>query len=165
MSRYGLLPLFLVVLAGCDAGEKPAPAAVAALPDSFFLSAEPAGAKDLLAVRAEARDGEVVAVRARARDFVASAAVLTLVDRSIPACGEKGADSCATPWDFCCEDQAEVARASATVEFRKDGELIEAGLQGFHGLDHLRAVVVAGIARRDAAGNLTVLASGIWIAP
>ena len=39
------------------------------------------------------------------------------------------------------------------------------GARGFHGLDHLKKVVVRGTAEKDPQGNLTVVAKGVFVRP
>jgi hypothetical protein len=74
-------------------------------------------------------------------------------------------DDCPTPWDYCCDDQTEVAQATMTVEFREGEKPLKTGVRGFHGLDHLTHVVVTGKAQKDELGNLSVLADGLFIRP
>ena len=92
------------------------------------------------------------------------AAYFSLVDLSQKGCIEMG-DECPTPWDYCCTPADVMAKQSATVEFRVDGKLAAGSVLGVHGIDHLKEVVVTGEARKDAGGNVIVVASGIWVKP
>jgi hypothetical protein len=103
-------------------------------------------------------------VEARAKDFVAGRAALTVIDPSIRACDEGSPmDDCPTPWDFCCDPPEEIAGGTATVELRENGRVLAEDLQGFHGLDHLDTVVVRGTLEKDEVGNMTVVADALHV--
>jgi hypothetical protein len=54
----------------------------------------------------------------------------------------------------------------ATVKFvDANGKTIESDARQLLGLKELQSVVVKGKAQRDEAGNLTVLASGVFVQP
>jgi len=138
------------------------------LPERFYLAAAPAGALDVAAVHASAKEGDAVVVRGAVggseTPFVTGLAAFTIVDPALKSCvGD--AMNCPTPWDYCCVDPGTLARGSATIELTENGKLLAASPRGFHGLDHLVTVVVQGTAKRDAQGNLTVLATGLHPLP
>lgn len=134
----------------------------AALPESFFAAAEPAGARAVKAVRDGGGTGEEVVVFGRIKDFVSGLAAFTLVDVAIQACDVMDMpDECKTPWDYCCTDPAELAKNAVTIEFRNGDLPYRAQVMGFHGIDRLSYVVVAGRVERDEAGNVTVVARSI----
>jgi len=43
------------------------------------------------------------------------------------------------------------------------GSALEADLLGWHGIDHLKTVVVTGRVERDPTGNVTIDASGVFV--
>lgn len=161
----------LLAVAGCGLGsDAPAAPAAVPLPESFWSPTEPSGAVPVSVVKKSAKTGDEVVLIGRAggekKTFSEGLASFFVVDATIPACGEKGVpDDCKTPWDYCCEDKTELRAAMATVEFRDGGKVLRSAPRGFHGLDHLKTVVVAGKAERDDAGNLTVVASRIFVRP
>lgn len=140
------------------------PTASATLSDSLSLATEPAGAKPIAEVIA-GLTANTAAVVARGRiGEEGKSSYFTLADGSLKACTEMG-DECPTPWDYCCTSAEDKKLNMATVELRVAGELVEASVLGFHGLDHLKEVVVTGEAKKDSAGNVTIVASGIWVKP
>jgi hypothetical protein len=168
--------LAAVIVAGCDnrpgetAQQQPTPAtaAVDALPSALALPDAPPGAKDVLAVKKDAKEGDAVVIRGRVggskSPFVDGRASFQLVDRSLKACGEGTAmDECKTPWDYCCSEAKEVAAHSATVQVvGADGRPLHAGLSGFAGLKPLSDVTVTGtVAKAGQTGTLVVNATGI----
>jgi len=168
------LILLIAVLAGLSAcsGSSPAGAAgsasKASLPAGIALAAEPAGAKPVKDVVAAARTGDEVVMVGRVGVEGSDRAYFTLVDPSLKACSETPLkDPCDTPWDFCCSPPEELAKLSALVQFRDggelDGHLLQGNVLGFAGLDHLKSVVVKGKAEKDSSGNLTVVASGLFV--
>jgi hypothetical protein len=52
-----------------------------------------------------------------------------------------------------------------TVEFRGANGVLAAAVRGFHGLDHLKTVVVSGRAEKDDAGNVVVVADSVHVRP
>jgi hypothetical protein len=160
-----------LALAGCGKGEKTkggsAPLPKSDLPDSYLLAAKPSGAKGAAEVRKTAKTGDQVVVTGvvggRKTPFVSGVAAFTIVDESAKKCT---ADECDTPWDFCCETPENLAAGSVTIEFRdKSGAPLKTPAQGFHGLDHMKTVVVTGEAKRDEANNVVVVAHGVFIQP
>ncbi len=172
MSARILAALALGALVACGDG-KDGPAAGggtggsgsatgAALPESVYAAAEPAGAKAVKAVRDGGGAGEEVVVFGRIKDFVSGLAAFTLVDVEIKACDVmEMPDECKTPWDYCCVDPAELAKNAVTIEFRSGDLPVRAPVRGFHGIDRLSYVVVTGRVERDEAGNVTVVARSI----
>jgi hypothetical protein len=153
----------LLALGACDDSDSGVPAS--GLSDSYFTTKEAAGVP-VLALRESVKSGDDVVVAGRAKDFVDGRAVFTLIDSSLRACSDEGdpmEDSCETPWDYCCHDPREIAKATVTVELRDAGGVIASSVRGFHGLDHLDRVVVYGKASKDEAGNVTIAASGIHV--
>ncbi len=150
---------------GCSKHAPQSPSAApakSALAESYWLAAAPAGAIPVVAARERSKDGEPIVVTGRVKDFVDGLAAFTIVDASLPSCAEGGdMKECETPWDYCCTDPAAVQRASASVEIHDANGIVTTDVRGFHGLDHLKPVTVAGTAKRDAAGNLTVLAASL----
>jgi hypothetical protein len=134
---------------------------------SFLLASEPAGAKSVKDVVASAKSGDEVVVVGRVGEEGHDTAYFALVDSSLHACTEMPMpDPCPTPWDFCCTDAKERAKLSTTVEFRRGPAGVAHGsILGVAGLDHLKTVVVTGKAEKDAHGNLTVAASGVFVRP
>jgi len=166
------LALLLVALAGarCSKEETPAPgggatAAKGPAPfDALALASEPAGAKPVGEVIAAQQGSGPVVVRGRVGEDGGSSSWFTLVDPSLKDCVQIG-DECKTPWDYCCTPNDVKKQQMANVELRVGGELVEHAVLGWRGLDHLKEVVVAGQATKDGAGNVTIVASGIWVKP
>jgi hypothetical protein len=160
----GLPALVLSLAVACTGEELPsAPATGAAgAVTAWFVTEEPPGAEGVLAVKSGHADGDAVVVTGRVSEFVPGLATFTLVDPSLTPCREDGMD-CETPWDYCCIDVTERNRATANVELRKDGRVLQEDIQGTGGLDHLEDVVVAGTASLDDQGNLTVVAERIYV--
>lgn len=161
----------LSFLAGCGGAEsgggKAKSEAKSSLPESLWLASAPADAKDVLAVRESAKDGDDVTIVGKVGGavsvFLERKALFSVVDLSLKDCYDM-TDSCKTPWDYCCEEPTELRKGTATVEFQESGKLIATTAQGFHGLDHGKKVIIRGKARRDASGNLTIIATGVHVA-
>lgn len=139
-----------------------------AIPESFHLSAKPADAKPVAEALTGAKGDAVVSLTGRVggaeKVFLDSSAVFTLVDPKLVPCGEDGMN-CATPWDYCCADPDELRKHSVLVELVKDGDTLKRTARGFHGLDHLQTVTAVGVLSKDAQGNASLKASGLYIQP
>jgi hypothetical protein len=167
-----VLVLAGLLAAGCNRAGSPS-APTAAIPgtspkEKLLLSAEPSGAKGVLELRKEAIDGAEVVMVGRVggskKPFVEGRAAFTIVDTSIATCKDKADDNCDTPWDYCCSPQDELAHGTAMVKFvDEQGKTLQQDAQTVLGVQPLQTVVVRGQAKRDADGNLTVLASGLFI--
>ena len=175
----------LALAAGCDdrgsgtqnqgTGEAVSSSQVAAggdtLPPGLVLAEAPAGARDVVTVKKEAREGDAVVLRGRVggsmSPFVPGRASFQLVDTSLKACGEGTVmDECKTPWDYCCDEPKEVAAHSANVQVvGADGKALKATLQGVAGLKPLSTVTVKGTVAKAAgeSGTLVVNATGIHV--
>jgi hypothetical protein len=137
---------------------------------AFRLAQEPADAKPVLEARKDLKDGDEVVVVGRiggsVKPFTGRAA-FTIVDASIKPCSENGDDACPTPWDYCCGvGKEELAKATALVKLvGDDGQTRADDARTLLGLTELQTVVVKGKAKRDEAGNFTVLMNGIFVRP
>jgi hypothetical protein len=132
----------------------------------YFLETEPAGAVDVLALRSDVRDRDDVVVvgriGGRVNPWVKGTAVFPIVDRSLTPCSEMEGDTCATPWDYCCESN--LSDATALVMFvDTDGNAIKQDPRELLHVKELQTVTVQGKAKRDEAGNVTVLATKLHI--
>ncbi len=148
-------------------------APVAAAPDtvpavaSWVLTAEPSDVKSIIDVKAGASEGDRVVIRARIggrRDpLTAGSPVFTVMDLSVPHCAENPDDTCATPWDYCCETPDTKKSNAATVQIvGTDGEPIS-GDAASGGLKPLDEVVLVGtVGPRPTTDVLTILATGVY---
>ena len=171
MRRMFCLFLGITVLAawvGCS--QAPDEAANTASPtegSKYLLSAEPAGAENIIAARASAEDNEEVVVVGRIggsqSPWVGGVAAFSIVDKSLKACSDIPGDNCPVPWDYCCEtDKLPAATALVKVVDEK-GETVKIDARELLHVKELQTVVVQGKARRDDSGNLTILASGVYV--
>lgn len=134
---------------------------------AYLLQQEPSGAQEVIAVRESAKDGDEITIVGRiggeANPWIDGRAAFTIVDGSLKACSDIPGDQCAKPWDYCCEtDKLPTARALVKV-VDGDGAVVEADARKLLQVKELSTVIVQGKAKRDDAGNLTVLASGIFV--
>lgn len=166
--KYSITILLFLSACGGSADTAPAQDEATAGPhplEDRHLSVAPEGAVEVSELRSLG-DGASVVLRGDVADFsrVEGKAVLTVFDHSLLSCDEMGEeDHCATPWDFCCEDADKITLGSTTVEFREEGRLVSASLEGLHGLDYLSDVVVEGTLSIDEVGNTRVIAAGIHV--
>ena len=133
----------------------------------YQLTSEPTGAIDVLKLRSTAANDDAVVVVGRiggAQPWIEGLAAFTLVDSSLPACNEIEGDSCKTPWDYCCEPSLATKQALIKV-VNQQGEPLEVGAQELLKLKELQTVVVQGKVKLDASGNMSILASGVYIRP
>jgi hypothetical protein len=162
-----ILSGFLIVvsaLVGCSRPQSPSAAASA---NAYRLKSEPAGATDVLAAKESVKSDDEVAIVGRiggdAKPWVEGVAAFTIVDVSLKPCDAK--EGCETPWDYCCEvDAANKAKAMIQVVDAK-GMPVATDARELLAVKELDTVVVHGKARRDDAGNFTVLADGIFVRP
>lgn len=150
---------------GC--GSKPnSPATTQAPANSKYLaSAEPANAQPVGDARESAKDDEDIVLVGRiggsGKPFVDGVAAFTIVDPKVPHCSKD--EGCPTPWDYCCE-QNQVKNNIATVKvISEDTKTVPEDARKLLGVKELNMVVVHGKAKRDAEGNLTVLADQIFV--
>ncbi len=133
----------------------------------FLLTDKPEGAGDVIKVREDAGDGEDVVIVGRiggsANPWIKGRAAFSIVDGSLKACSDIEGDSCPIPWDYCCET-SKLPTATALVKVvDEDGELVKADARELLAVKELSTVVVKGKAQRDEAGNLTILATGVFV--
>ena len=126
---------------------------------SLALPSKPAGAVSVLDAKKTGASDKAV-VTGRVANLVSGFAVFTLMDASLPYCGEKNKeDSCKTPWDYCCESGETRTAHSLVVEARgADGKPLKS--QGPLDLRLLDAVTVTGKLGKDEHGNHVLVASG-----
>jgi hypothetical protein len=127
----------------------------------LLLPSEPAGAKGVIEVRKNARDGDEVVVVGRvggaAKPFTEGRAGFLIVDPSLKPCEDGDCDYCETP-------EKELAAARASVKFVDgQGKTLQTGARELFGIKELTTVVVKGKANRDDKGNLTIVGSGLYV--
>jgi hypothetical protein len=169
-------PFVLILFVGCGQTENPT-GATTTHPDmppseagkKLLLSDAPKSLQEVIQARETAKDGQDVVVVGRiggdVNPWVEGRAAFTIVDPSLVPCNEKPGDSCTTPWDYCC-DTDRLPKSKATVKFvDEQGKTLTTDARKLLGLKELQTVVVRGKAKRDDAGNLTVVASGLFVQP
>jgi len=173
MTRFqqalAVVALFTIVVSGCS---KPVTEPVVAYDGSkFVLPSEPDGAQNVIAARESAKDKEQVVVLGRiggsANPWVGDRAAFYIVDPSLLACSDEKEDgepcSCTTPWDYCCELD-KLPKAMTLVQFvEADGSVVKHDARKVFDVTELQTVIVKGTAQRDDAGNLTILADGMFV--
>jgi hypothetical protein len=162
----------LTILSGCSkqpssTSSTSTPNAVAVDGSKYLLSSEPGEAKEVIEVREVAQDGDPVVIIGRiggsADPWIQDRAAFWIVDGSLKACSDIPGDKCEKPWDYCCETH-KLPDSTALVKVVDDkGELVKANARALLGVKELSTVVVQGTAKRDESGNLTILASGIFV--
>ncbi|MFO0880988.1 MAG: hypothetical protein U0840_27000 [Gemmataceae bacterium] len=164
----------LALTAGCGTGSNPTDGPKNARGDApakvedkkYLLSAEPAGVKGVLETRKQAKDGDDVVmvghIAGSTKPFVDGRASFAVLDLSIKPCPPE--EGCPTPWDCCCTPPDELRAATAQVKFTgEDGKTVGVSAKELLGVKELSVVVVKGKANRDEKGNLTLVASGLFV--
>lgn len=163
-----VIPMISVLAAGCGGSESPSSASPTAsgASDAWLLTSEPDGAVAVKDAKASAKEGDTIVVRGRiggrADPVSTSSPVFTIVDLSVPHCGENPEDGCRTPWDYCCEPAEILKAATATVQL-VDGSggasPIDPVAAGLKPLDEV--IVVGTVGPRPSGEVLTIRATGV----
>jgi len=129
----------------------------------FSLAEEPAGAIDVVEMRETVKDGAPVVVVGSVgggiNPWIKGRAAFVLVD----ACASMKCDG------SCCEEgcnceASELTDSIVVVKFvDQHGKVIETDARELLGLRRLDTVVVQGRAKRDLAGNIAMVADGLYI--
>lgn len=163
------IAMAIIVGCGISTGPTTTNAPPAAAPDArYVLVEEPAGAQPVIAVRKDSKDGDEVTITGRIGGDVdpwfKGRAAFLIVDPSLAPCSDIPGDTCKTPWDYCCEDIGHLNQSKATIKIVDDaGETVATDARELLGVKELQTVTIRGQAKRDEAGNLTVLAKGIYV--
>jgi hypothetical protein len=150
----------LLLIAPPPAPSQPQPS----IPKETFVAEKdkPADAKSVSAARKSAKKGDTVVIEAkvggRAEPFVKNRAIVMVADRSLRSCDQIPGDTCAKPWDYCCEPPESKRANMMTIQFvGADGKPLKVGAQGAGGLEPLRLVTFEGtVAEIDDKGNFVV---------
>ncbi len=137
--------------------------------EKYLLSDAPAESQDVIPTLEDVEDGQDVVVIGRiggdVNPWVEGLAAFSIVDRSLAACTDIPGDKCPTPWDYCCvTDQLKGAKTLVKV-VDEEGEVIQTDARKLLGLEELQTLVIKGQARKDDAGNVTLLAHAIYVDP
>jgi hypothetical protein len=132
------------------------------------LNQSPADAQEVIQVHEDAKDGDEVTLVGRiggsANPWNEGRAIFSIVDNSLKACSDIPGDTCNKPWDYCCVSGKILKTSTALIKVVDErGNLVKADARDLLKVKELSTVVVKGKAKRDDAGNLTVLASGIYV--
>jgi hypothetical protein len=159
--------LLTVMLAGCGSSETGTSVSdLSSGGAKYLLSSEPPGAQDVKDVLASAQDGDDVTVVGRiggdANPWIDGLAAFNIADLSLKPCSEVEGDNCPKPWDYCCEPELAACRTLVKV-VDEGGHVVSGGARELLQLEELQTVVVRGKASRDDAGNVSVLATGVFV--
>ena len=170
-SGFSMLLAAAMLTLGCSQGQDSQSTSPGKVPsdEKYLLASEPQGAQGVIHVRENAQDEQTVIVVGRIggseNPWVERRAAFSIVDLSLHACSDKEGDECETPWDYCCETDL-LPKATVLVKLVDDsGNLVATDARELLQAKELQTVVVEGKTKRDEAGNLTVLASGVYLKP
>ena len=132
----------------------------------FLMVAEPPGAIGVVDARRGAQDQEDVVVVGRIGGkkvpWVRGMSAFMIVDCSLKPCSELKDDHCPHPWDYCCAPN--LAKSIVLVKLvDESGNLVRQDARELLPVKELDTVVIQGKARRDRAGNLTIVASKVFV--
>ena len=167
-NLFTICALAALVAAGCG-NSKPEKKVNPNLPTSMILSAKPADAKSVTAIKDSAKPGDDVTITGIVggkKDNVLGnkAAIMFIMDEGIGlSCAPNSDCGCKTPWDYCCSPQNVIARNIATVKFMKDGKVITGNCENFAGLKPFSRVFIKGKVNKLENGGLTVIADKIFV--
>ncbi len=158
-----VLAMFAVAVFGAVTGPR---CSAADAGDAYKLDEPPKDAQDVVAVRKEAKDKQDVVVvgriGGRPNPWIKGAAAFSIVDRSLKPCNEIEGDTCKTPWDYCCESN--LPQATVLVMFMdEEGKIVKQDARELLGVKELDTLTIVGKAKRDKAGNVTVMASKVFV--
>lgn len=145
----------------------PTPTASNTTAPAWVLTEAPADAIGVAQIKADAKEGDRVVMRARiggrASPITEGSPVMIVMDPAIPSCADNPADSCRTPWDYCCEPSEVKVANSATIQIVDDAGSLVVGSIASAGLEPLDEVIIVGVVgpRPDPA-VLTVMATGVF---
>ncbi len=160
-----LLGFFTLCAAPAGCGQAPATSETSAPDATYVAASEPAGAIPVGEARQSAADREPLVLVGRIggspKPFIDDMAVFTIVDPEVRSCVDE--EGCPTPWDYCCT-QDQVKENIATVKVvDSQGSPLATDARRLLGVKELNLVVVQGEARRDDAGNLSLLAGKVFV--
>ena len=168
MNRLTLAVCYLVLVAwGCATEDAPEATGPVIDGSAYLLSEEPQNAHEIIAAREAINDGDEVTLVGRIgggkNPWVEGKAAFTLVDNSLEACSDIPGDRCPTPWDYCCRTPKLPDSTALVKVIDENGDLVKADARKLLGVTELSTVIAKGKAERDEAGNLTVLASQVYV--
>lgn len=133
----------------------------------YLLASEPQGAINVKDAKADAKSDQQITMVGRiggdVKPWIEKSAAFFLVDTSLKPCNETHDDGCKTPWDYCCDAGDLPANKALVKVVNTNGEPIAVDARHLLGVKELQTVVVRGVAKRDEAGNLTLLADGVFV--
>ena len=164
----GGLAALAFAASGCsESADTAATAKPSAAGAAYLAKAEPADAKGVGEARKAVEDGDEVTLVGRigggVEPFVNGLAAFTIVDPAVPYCAAD--EGCPTPWDYCCQTDQLPANTATVKLVGNDGKAVAEDARQLLGVKELNVVVVRGKAKRDDAGNLTVLAEEVFVRP
>lgn len=168
MKRLAFIPMLFavsIVAVGMNSSRL-AVSAEPAVEKGYLLEEEPKEAKEVKAVKKDAKNGEEIVVvgriGGRKNPWVKGAAAFSIVDASLKSCDQIEGDSCPYPWDYCCE--ADLPSATLFVTFVDDqGKIVKKDARELLKVKELQTVVVQGKVKRDKTNNMTLLASKVFV--
>jgi len=171
LASIVLIPAVAALMLGCSKTPPSDAAKADGAPASWLLTSAPADPATLSEAKATAVEGDMITIRGRIggrnTPIAPDSAVFTIVDLSLPFCGQMDAeDGCKTPWDYCCETKDTITAHSATIQLvDAKGNPIETNPidAGLHALDEV--IVVGTVGPRPNADVFTVRATGIYRNP
>ena len=182
MNRYLLISLLAVSLSlgACGKSESTpgtsgqtsgaatsTPTSPAAAKPVWVLAAEPSDAAAVADAKASSEEGDEVVIRARIggrmEPISDDSPIFTVMDLSVPHCGQMAEDHCPTPWDYCCEPTDSIKANAATVQLvdaQSKPIATSPTTQGFAALDEV--VIVGTVGPRPSPDVFTIKATGVY---
>ncbi len=172
---FVLAVLAAAMMVGCgksddtEEAEGSGAASTASLPAGLFLAAAPGEPVAVKHVKAQAREGDDVVVRAvvggEVNVFVDGRAIMKVIDTEMKNLCLSEDDSCRTPWDYCCSTTEELQPHRATVRVvDAKGKTLKIGLKGVGQIEEMKTLVVKGVvAKGSGEKNLVINARGIYV--
>ena len=162
--HWTMIVILIATLAGCNSKSEQETTNVDG--SLYRLTSEPTGAISILELRNGAKNNDDVVVVGRIggsrQPWIEGLSAFTMMDTSFPPCNELPENQCPTPWDYCCE--TDLPDKQTLIKVVDDqGQPLEVGAQELLGLKELQTIVVQGKVQLDQAGNMSVLASGVYI--
>jgi hypothetical protein len=175
LTTFVCAALAMSMMIGCDRSDEAdtssntGGASTASLPAGLFLTAAPGEPVAVRQLKAQAQEGDEVTMRVvvggEVNVFVPGRAIVKVIDTEMENLCLGQADSCKTPWDYCCETPDDLQRHRATVKVvDAQGKTLRVDLKGAGQIEEMKTLVVKGVvAQGSDTKNLVVNAQGIYV--